>query len=180
MSSICGTKEIHYHNSWRTGFQSEKQVSRQETYYCHVMLITLMTSLRQNSEFPSSSFAKVSFSSWSLIIIQCWNVTQFEEDISDSNHSHGFESTCCNQCSMWNATTRLSSGISAPQMEDDLQEVWNKTGHQGNEWRHAEVPLRKLRNFVVIFEGIRSKDVSGGAAIDDLEFIDCSPSKCRN
>ncbi|XP_075308407.1 MAM and LDL-receptor class A domain-containing protein 1 [Odontesthes bonariensis] len=60
--------------------------------------------------------------------------------------------------------------------ENDLVEVWNKTGHQGNKWNRAEVPLRKLRKFEVIFEGIRSKDVSGGAALDDLEFIDCAPS----
>ncbi|KAG7224989.1 hypothetical protein INR49_014906, partial [Caranx melampygus] len=43
-------------------------------------------------------------------------------------------------------------------------------------WNQAEVPLRKLRNFEVIFEGIRSRDVSGGAALDDLEFIDCAPN----
>ncbi|XP_044196224.1 MAM and LDL-receptor class A domain-containing protein 1 isoform X2 [Thunnus albacares] len=62
------------------------------------------------------------------------------------------------------------------QTESDLREVWNKTGHQGNKWNRAEIPLRKLRNFMVIFEGIRSRDVSGGAALDDLEFIDCDPN----
>ncbi|XP_026219478.1 MAM and LDL-receptor class A domain-containing protein 1 [Anabas testudineus] len=67
--------------------------------------------------------------------------------------------------------------------ENDLLEVWNKTGHQGNKWNRAEVPLRKLRNFEVIFEGIRSSDVSGGAALDDLEFTDCAanagePASC--
>ncbi|XP_022622767.1 MAM and LDL-receptor class A domain-containing protein 1 [Seriola dumerili] len=60
--------------------------------------------------------------------------------------------------------------------ENDLLEVWNKTGHQGNDWKRAEVPVRKLRNFEVIFEGVRSRDVSGGAALDDLEFIDCAPN----
>ncbi|XP_039982288.1 MAM and LDL-receptor class A domain-containing protein 1 [Xiphias gladius] len=60
--------------------------------------------------------------------------------------------------------------------ENNLLEVWNKTGHQGNKWNRAEVPLRKLRNFEVIFEGIRSRDVSGGAALDDLDFINCSPN----
>lgn len=58
-----------------------------------------------------------------------------------------------------------------------MLEVWSKTGHQGNEWNRAEIPLRKLRNFEVIFEGIRSRDVSGGAALDDLEFVDCAPSR---
>lgn len=39
------------------------------------------------------------------------------------------------------------------------------------------IPLRNLRSFEVIFEGIRSWDVSGGASLDDLEYIDCDPSK---
>lgn len=60
--------------------------------------------------------------------------------------------------------------------ENNLWELWNKTGHQGNHWNRAEIPLRKLRNFEVIFEGIRWKDVSGGAALDDIEYIDCAPS----
>ncbi|KAM9839717.1 MAM and LDL-receptor class A domain-containing protein 1 [Aulostomus maculatus] len=60
--------------------------------------------------------------------------------------------------------------------ENDIWEVWNKTGHQGNKWNQAVIPLRKLRNFEVIFEGVRSRDVSGGAALDDLEFKDCAPN----
>ncbi|KAK7881754.1 hypothetical protein WMY93_030163 [Mugilogobius chulae] len=60
--------------------------------------------------------------------------------------------------------------------ENSLVEMWNKTGHQGNFWNHVEIPLRKLRNFEVIFEGIRSMDLSGGAAFDDIEYIDCAPS----
>uniref|UniRef100_A0A669E9V5 MAM and LDL receptor class A domain containing 1 n=1 Tax=Oreochromis niloticus TaxID=8128 RepID=A0A669E9V5_ORENI len=59
-------------------------------------------------------------------------------------------------------------------MENNLKEVWNQTGHQGNKWNRAEIPLRKLRNFEVIFEVVRLKDVSGGAALDDLEYIDCT------
>ncbi|KAJ4920097.1 hypothetical protein JOQ06_027963 [Pogonophryne albipinna] len=47
---------------------------------------------------------------------------------------------------------------------------------RGNKWNRAEVPLRNLRNFQVIFEGIRSMDVSGGASLDDLEFRNCSPN----
>lgn len=71
----------------------------------------------------------------------------------------------------------VSFVISPLQTENSLIEMWNKTGHQGNQWFQAVVPLRNLRNFEVIFEGIRSTDVSGGAALDDLEYIDCSPSK---
>lgn len=73
--------------------------------------------------------------------------------------------------------TTVLSAASAPQTENDLREVWSKTGHQGNYWNQAEIPLRQLRNFEVIFEGIRLRDVSGGAALDDLEYIHCAPSK---
>lgn len=69
------------------------------------------------------------------------------------------------------------SAASFSQTEHNLTEVWNKSGHQGNYWNRAEVPLRQLRNFEVIFEGIRLRDVSGGAALDDLEYMDCAPSK---
>lgn len=37
--------------------------------------------------------------------------------------------------------------------------------------------LRNLRNFILIFEVVRTQDVSGGAALDDLQFIDCVPCK---
>lgn len=69
------------------------------------------------------------------------------------------------------------SAASSLQTENNLTEVWNKSGHQGYYWNRAEVPLRQLRNFEVIFVGIRLRDVSGGAALDDLEYIDCTPSK---
>uniref|UniRef100_A0A8C9QUX0 MAM and LDL receptor class A domain containing 1 n=1 Tax=Scleropages formosus TaxID=113540 RepID=A0A8C9QUX0_SCLFO len=56
-----------------------------------------------------------------------------------------------------------------------IKEVWNITGNQGARWNRAEVPLRKMRNFQLIFEGIRAHDMSGGAALDDLEFSNCAP-----
>ncbi|XP_011487300.1 MAM and LDL-receptor class A domain-containing protein 1 [Oryzias latipes] len=87
------------------------------------------------------------------------------------------ESSAICKLSFWYYISHKASGTIRLliKTENDLTEVWNKTGHQGNEWNHVEVPLRKLRNFEVIFEGIRSRDVSGGAALDDLEFIDCAP-----
>lgn len=61
------------------------------------------------------------------------------------------------------------------QTESAFQEVWKEARPYG-EWRRAEVPLRRLRRFQLIFQGVRSQDVSGGAALDDIEFIDCAPS----
>uniref|UniRef100_A0AAY4DRE8 MAM domain-containing protein n=1 Tax=Denticeps clupeoides TaxID=299321 RepID=A0AAY4DRE8_9TELE len=59
--------------------------------------------------------------------------------------------------------------------ENNQWEVWTNEERAGEGWRRAEVPLRKLRNFQLIFEGVRSRDISGGAALDDLEFVDCAP-----
>ncbi|XP_068160688.1 MAM and LDL-receptor class A domain-containing protein 1 [Antennarius striatus] len=88
------------------------------------------------------------------------------------------ESSAICKFSFWYYISHVSSGTIRLliKTENNLWEAWNKTGHQGNYWNHAEIPLRKLRNFEVIFEGVRSKDVSGGAALDDLEFIDCAPN----
>ncbi|KAM3593244.1 uncharacterized protein V6R79_008413 [Siganus canaliculatus] len=88
------------------------------------------------------------------------------------------ESSAICKLSFWYFISNLATGTIRLliKTEHDLWEVWNKTGNQGEDWKHAEVPLRNLRNFQVIFEGIRLRDVSGGAALDDLEYIDCAPN----
>uniref|UniRef100_A0A3Q3W1Y0 MAM domain-containing protein n=1 Tax=Mola mola TaxID=94237 RepID=A0A3Q3W1Y0_MOLML len=88
------------------------------------------------------------------------------------------ESSAICKLSFWYYISHKASGTIRLliKTENDLWEVWNKTGHQGNKWNRAEVPLRNIRNFEVIFEGIRSRDVSGGASLDDLEYIDCAPN----
>ncbi|XP_054622204.1 MAM and LDL-receptor class A domain-containing protein 1 isoform X4 [Dunckerocampus dactyliophorus] len=88
------------------------------------------------------------------------------------------ESSAICKLSFWYYISHKASGTIRLLIKTDnaLWEAWNKTGHQGNQWNRAEVPLRKLRNFQVIFEGVRWRDVSGGAALDDLEFKDCAPS----
>uniref|UniRef100_A0A3Q3M1K5 MAM and LDL receptor class A domain containing 1 n=1 Tax=Labrus bergylta TaxID=56723 RepID=A0A3Q3M1K5_9LABR len=88
------------------------------------------------------------------------------------------ESSAICKLSFWYYISHKASGTIRLliKTENDLWEVWNKTGNHGNKWNRAEIPLRKLRNFEVIIEGIRSMDVSGGAALDDLEFIDCAPN----
>ncbi|XP_067342984.1 MAM and LDL-receptor class A domain-containing protein 1 isoform X2 [Channa argus] len=88
------------------------------------------------------------------------------------------ESSAICKLSFWYYISHKASGTIhlLIKTENNLLEIWNKTGHPVNNWNRAEVPLRKLRNFEIIFEGIRSKDVGGGAALDDLEFIDCSPN----
>ncbi|XP_058153872.1 MAM and LDL-receptor class A domain-containing protein 1 isoform X2 [Dasypus novemcinctus] len=59
--------------------------------------------------------------------------------------------------------------------EKRLSKVWQKSEQSpGNDWQKAEILLGKLRNFEVIFQGIRTRDLGGGAAIDDIEFKNCS------
>ncbi|XP_063781223.1 MAM and LDL-receptor class A domain-containing protein 1 [Pseudophryne corroboree] len=67
--------------------------------------------------------------------------------------------------------------------ENDLRKVWGKSENQNGKWNKAMIHLGKLRNFEVILEGIRTRDFGGGAAIDDIEFTNCStfgevPGKC--
>uniref|UniRef100_A0A3B3ZF93 MAM domain-containing protein n=1 Tax=Periophthalmus magnuspinnatus TaxID=409849 RepID=A0A3B3ZF93_9GOBI len=88
------------------------------------------------------------------------------------------ESSAVCKLSFWYYISHKASGTIRLliKTENNLIEMWSKTGHQGNFWNHVEVPLRRLRNFEVIFEGIRSMDLSGGAALDDINYIDCAPS----
>ncbi|XP_051910036.1 MAM and LDL-receptor class A domain-containing protein 1 isoform X1 [Hippocampus zosterae] len=88
------------------------------------------------------------------------------------------ESSSICKLSFWYYISHKASGTIRllVKTENAMWEAWNKSGHQGNGWKRAEVPLRRLRNFRVIFEGVRWRDVSGGAALDDLKFKDCAPS----
>ncbi|XP_017724713.1 PREDICTED: MAM and LDL-receptor class A domain-containing protein 1 isoform X2 [Rhinopithecus bieti] len=59
--------------------------------------------------------------------------------------------------------------------EKGLSKVWQESKQNpGNHWQKADILLGKLRNFEVIFQGIRTRDLGGGAAIDDIEFKNCT------
>ncbi|XP_037693308.1 MAM and LDL-receptor class A domain-containing protein 1 [Choloepus didactylus] len=59
--------------------------------------------------------------------------------------------------------------------EKGLSKVWQEAEQSsGERWQKAEILLGKLRNFEVIFEGVRTRDLGGGAAIDDIEFRNCT------
>ncbi|XP_068091691.1 MAM and LDL-receptor class A domain-containing protein 1 isoform X2 [Hyperolius riggenbachi] len=62
------------------------------------------------------------------------------------------------------------------QTETSLKTLWGVSENLDAKWNRVEIPLGKLRHFKVIFEGVRTKDFGGGAAIDDIEYIDCSPA----
>ncbi|KAM9682891.1 MAM and LDL-receptor class A domain-containing protein 1 isoform 2-T2 [Dama dama] len=58
--------------------------------------------------------------------------------------------------------------------EKGLSKVWEENKQSsGDLWQKAVILLGKLRNFEVIFQGLRTRDLGGGAAIDDIEFENC-------
>ncbi|KAM3929531.1 MAM and LDL-receptor class A domain-containing protein 1 isoform 2-T2 [Leptodactylus fuscus] len=59
--------------------------------------------------------------------------------------------------------------------ENNLTRVWGESENQDGKWNKVEIHLGNLRHFEVIFEGVRTKDFGGGASIDDVEFLYCSP-----
>ncbi|XP_032927197.1 MAM and LDL-receptor class A domain-containing protein 1 [Catharus ustulatus] len=67
--------------------------------------------------------------------------------------------------------------------DDGIVKIWSESGTHGDEWNEVKLHLGKLRNFEIIFEGIRTRDLGGGAAIDDIEFHNCTtigenPKEC--
>ncbi|XP_056375212.1 MAM and LDL-receptor class A domain-containing protein 1 isoform X3 [Hyla sarda] len=67
--------------------------------------------------------------------------------------------------------------------ENNLMKLWGESENHDGKWNKVEIHLGKFRHFEVIFEGLRTRDFGGGAAIDDIEFVNCStfgdePGKC--
>ncbi|KAG8443235.1 hypothetical protein GDO86_011877, partial [Hymenochirus boettgeri] len=67
--------------------------------------------------------------------------------------------------------------------DNKLSILWGDSERPNGKWKKVEIYLGKLRNFEVVFEGTRTRDFGGGAAIDDIEFRNCSilgeaPGKC--
>lgn len=59
--------------------------------------------------------------------------------------------------------------------EEGLSKVWQESEqNSGDCWQKAVILLGRLRNFEVVFQGIRTRDLGGGAAIDDIEFKNCT------
>ncbi|KAK3546298.1 hypothetical protein QTP70_025705 [Hemibagrus guttatus] len=98
----------------------------------------------------------------------------------DKAHMRSFvykESSATCKLAFWYYISHKATGVIRLflKTENELREVWMEQKMM-HEWRRAEVPLRNLRNFELIFEVVRARDVSGGAALDDLQFINCARS----
>ncbi|XP_029442905.1 MAM and LDL-receptor class A domain-containing protein 1 [Rhinatrema bivittatum] len=84
-------------------------------------------------------------------------------------------STTCTMSFWYYMSSKATGRIHVLVKTDDrLSEIWRVSENQGEKWNKAEIHLGKLRNFEIIFEGIRAKDLGGGAAIDDIEFKNCT------
>ncbi|XP_055449902.1 MAM and LDL-receptor class A domain-containing protein 1 isoform X1 [Psammomys obesus] len=83
-------------------------------------------------------------------------------------------STACTM-SFWYFISAKATGSIQVLIKTDkgLSEVWQES-NLGNHWQKATILLGKLRNFEVIFQGTRTRDLGGGAAIDDIEFRNCT------
>ncbi|XP_031229155.1 MAM and LDL-receptor class A domain-containing protein 1 [Mastomys coucha] len=87
------------------------------------------------------------------------------------------ESSAACTMSFWYFISTKATGSIQVLIKTDkgLWEVWQQSEPEpGNHWLRATILLGKLRNFEVIFQGIRTRDLGGGAAIDDIEFYNCT------
>ncbi|XP_035298699.1 MAM and LDL-receptor class A domain-containing protein 1 isoform X2 [Cricetulus griseus] len=87
------------------------------------------------------------------------------------------ESSAACTMSFWYFISKKATGAIQILIKTDkgLSEVWQQsTPNPDNQWQKATILLGKLRNFEIIFQGIRTKDLGGGAAIDDIEFKNCT------
>ncbi|XP_027784436.2 MAM and LDL-receptor class A domain-containing protein 1 [Marmota flaviventris] len=87
------------------------------------------------------------------------------------------ESSSACTMSFWYFISAKATGSIQVLIKTDkgLSEVWQESRQNpGNQWQKAVILLGKQRNFEVIFQGIRTTDLGGGAAIDDIEFTNCT------
>uniref|UniRef100_A0A8C6BS88 MAM and LDL receptor class A domain containing 1 n=2 Tax=Monodon monoceros TaxID=40151 RepID=A0A8C6BS88_MONMO len=84
-------------------------------------------------------------------------------------------SAACTMSFWYYISTKATGSIQVLiKTEKGLSKVWQESKqNSGDRWQKAVILLGKLRNFEVIFQGIRTRDLGGGAAIDDIEFENC-------
>ncbi|KAM6216200.1 MAM and LDL-receptor class A domain-containing protein 1 [Rhynchocyon petersi] len=85
-------------------------------------------------------------------------------------------STACTMSFWYFISEKASGSIQILiKTEKGLSKIWQESEHNSrNHWQKAVILLGKLRKFEVIFQGIRTRDLGGGAAIDDIEFKNCT------
>ncbi|XP_077865626.1 MAM and LDL-receptor class A domain-containing protein 1-like, partial [Saccoglossus kowalevskii] len=66
-----------------------------------------------------------------------------------------------------------SLSVSIKYANHQSDQLWYKTGNQGDAWQKATVMIGRQEEFSIIFEGESGKLRYGDVAIDDLEFENC-------
>lgn len=54
---------------------------------------------------------------------------------------------------------------------DEDDQLWYKSGNQGNQWLQALVDISTLDNYKIVFEGMCGSDIRSDIAVDDIIFI---------
>lgn len=56
-------------------------------------------------------------------------------------------------------------------MRNGDDQLWSKSGYQGNQWIQALVDISTLDNYNIVFEGIRGINHRSDIAVDDIIFV---------
>ncbi|XP_031568759.1 MAM and LDL-receptor class A domain-containing protein 2-like [Actinia tenebrosa] len=60
-----------------------------------------------------------------------------------------------------------------------MEKIWSKSGDQGQDWKNAEVTIKRAANYKVVFEAVRGVDFRSDIALDDVTFKDGSCAGLR-
>jgi hypothetical protein len=56
-------------------------------------------------------------------------------------------------------------------MRDEDDQLWYKSGNQGNQWLQALVDISTLDIYKIVFEGICGRNIRSDIAVDDIIFV---------
>ena len=56
-------------------------------------------------------------------------------------------------------------------MSDGDEQLWSRSGNQGDQWIQALVNITISDNYNIVFEGVRGNDIRSDIALDDIFFV---------
>lgn len=56
-------------------------------------------------------------------------------------------------------------------MQDRDEQLWYKSGNQGNQWIQALVDISTFDNYKIVFEAVRGRNKRSDIALDDICFV---------
>ncbi|XP_077864148.1 MAM and LDL-receptor class A domain-containing protein 1-like [Saccoglossus kowalevskii] len=58
-----------------------------------------------------------------------------------------------------------------PELPETKEEIWSKSGDQGDDWKEVRLPIKSQYEFQLIIEGVRGSGDKSNMAIDDTEMF---------